>query len=307
MEAKTNYTLVGIVVLLLTTALLSVALWLSVGFNQKEYVKYVVYLHESAAGLSDKAPVKFNGVQVGVVQSIKLSKNDPRQVRLMLNIEKGTPVTTSTSATLISQGITGITYVGLSASSADLTPIQKLPDEPYPVIPAKPSLFNQIDNVLKQVSESVNKVSSQAELVFNTENATKFKQALSNMEQFTSVIAKNSKTINHSLNSADVFLGNMSKVSRDFPEMVQELKSGVAKFNELATDISDASQSVSATMRSGKNTVNKISNQTLPTTLTLLNRLNAIAANLEQVSNELRQNPAVIIRGTAAPKPGPGE
>ncbi len=43
---------------------------------------------------------------------LNLSQEDPRRVEMLLNIEEGTPITVSTAATLISQGITGNTYVG---------------------------------------------------------------------------------------------------------------------------------------------------------------------------------------------------
>lgn len=307
MEAKTNYTLVGLVVLILMASLLSVGLWLSVGFNQKSYIQYTVYLHESAAGLPKDAAVKFNGVQVGYVKKISLNRNDPRQVEIILNIEKGTPITNSTYATLISQGITGVTYVGLSASAADLTPIQKMPDEPYPVIPAKPSLFNQLDSLLKEVAEGVSRVSDEAQKIFNTENALYIKHSLANMEQISKVIADNSSNINQSLHNTDIFFSNMAKVSKDFPQILKELKVGVTRFNVLATDLSHAGKNVSKTMVSGKNALDKISIQALPSTVTLIHRLNNISANLEKISNEMRQNPSVIIRGTAPPKSGPGE
>lgn len=307
LESKTNYTIVGLVVLILTAGLLSVALWLSVGFNQKEYSFYTVYLHESAAGLSEDSPVKYNGVKVGFVKGIRLNKNDPRQVEILLSIEQGTPITTSTSATLISQGITGVTYVGLSAGSPTLTPLQKMPGEPFPVIPAKPSLFNQLDSILKDVSENVNKVSNQTQRIFNEENAAYIRQSLANIEQLTAVFSRDSSHIDHSLKSADLFLENMAKVSSDFPQMLKELKIGISKFNSLAENISIAGKDVSRTMVAGKNTIDKLSQQTIPPAVVLLRRLNTIAANLEKVSNEMRQNPSVVIRGTTPPKPGPGE
>ena len=297
----------GVVVLFLAAGLLSTGLWLSVGFNQKEYSLYTVYLHEAAAGLSQDAPVKYNGVQIGFVNAIKLNKNNPRQVEIILSIEKDTPITTSTSATLISQGITGVTYVGLSAGSPDLTPLQKMPGEPYPVIPAKPSLFNQLDSILKEVSENVNKVGNEAQRIFNDENALYIKNTLANLDKISTVIANDRDNINRSLKNVDVFLVNLAKVSKDFPEITKELKVGVAKFNSLATDMRKASNNVSKTMISGKNTIDKISQQTLPPAVLLLQRLNAISANLEKVSNEMRQNPAVVIRGTKPAKHGPGE
>ncbi|BCA96362.1 ABC transporter substrate-binding protein [Legionella antarctica] len=307
MESKTNYTIVGLIVLILAAGLLSAGLWLSVGFNQKKYSLYTVYFPESVAGLTQDAPVKYNGVQVGNVKRIKLNSNDPRQVEITLSIEEGTPITTSTSATLISQGITGVTYLGLSASTSNLTPIQKMPGEPYPVIPTKPSLFNQLDTILKEVSENVNKLSTEAQRIFNEENAKHIKESLANIERVTKVVANNNDKINKSLNSADIFLANMAKVSSDFPQLVKELKLGAVKFNSAATNIGKASKSVSKTMDSGKNTIEKISQQTLPPAIILLRRLNDIAANLEKVTNEMRQNPSVLIRGTKPPKSGPGE
>lgn len=292
MEAKTNYTLVGVLVLILTVGLLSTGLWLSVGFNQKKYIPYTVYLNEAAGGLAEDAAVKYNGVQVGFVKEIKLNKSDPRQVEIILNIEEGTPITTSTSATLISQGITGVAYVGLSAGSADLTPLQTMPGEPYPVIPARPSLFNQLDSILKEVSENVNKIGNEAQRIFNDENALSIKNTLANMDKISSVIAKNNENINHSIKNADEFLLNLSKVSKDFPQIAKDLKLGVAKFNN--------------TMNTGQHAIETISQQALPPIIVLLRHLNNISANLEDVSAEFRQNPSVLIRGTA-PKRGPGE
>ncbi|HAT5936626.1 TPA: MCE family protein [Legionella pneumophila] len=307
MESKTNYTIVGLIVLILTAGLLSAGLWLSVGFNQKEYTSYTVYLKESVSGLSVESPVKFNGVQVGYVKEIKLNKNDPRQVELLLNIEKSTPITTSTSATLITQGITGVTYVGLSAGSSELTPLRKMRGEPYPVIPSKPSLLNQLDAVLKEVAENVGAVSEKAQLIFNEENADNVRKSLANIERITEIIADKGQTIDSSLNNLDVFVANMANASKQFPQLIKDLKTGISKFKSLADNMSAAGKDVSKTMIAGKNTIDQISQQAIPPAVILLRRLNAISANLEKVSNEMRQNPSVIIRGTKAPKLGPGE
>lgn len=304
LEAKTNYTIVGLVVIILTCALLASALWLSVGFDQKKYKIYAVYIHEAVSGLNEESVVKYNGVQVGSVYKIALSHVDPREVKILLKIEEGTPITTSTTATLISQGITGNTYVGLSASSSDLTPLQKRPEEPYPIIPTRPSLFNQIDTVLKEVSENINSVSVRLKDILNNENATNLKKSLANIQSFTQMMSAHNDSIRRSLKNSDILLDNLAKVSEDLPQVVRELKSSI---NKLTLEISRASGSISSTMKSGKTTLDKISQETLPPAITLLHRLNNIATNLEKVSAEMRQNPSVLIRGTTPPKPGPGE
>lgn len=293
MESKVNYTIVGLTVVILTAALISAALWLSVGFEQKTYNYYVVYMNETVSGLSEESPVKFNGVQVGYVKDIGLDEKDPQRVRLFLAIESKIPITTSTTATLISQGITGNSYVGLSASSSSLQPLTKHSDEDYPVIPTRPSLFNQLDKVLKDVSVNINEVSVEVKKIFDAENAAHFKETLANIKIFTDVLANNKKGINQSIINADIVLRNLAKMSHEFPQLTKELQLGVNK--------------ISGTMDAGKTALDKFSQQTIPPAINLLSRLNDIAANLEKVSNQLRQNPAIIIRGTTAPKPGPGE
>lgn len=300
MESKANYTIVGLTVVILTAALISAALWLSVGFDQKEYNYYIVYMNETVSGLSEESPVKFNGVQVGYVQRISLDNKDPQRVRILLAIDENTPITTTTSATLISQGITGTTYVGLAASSSSLQPLQKHSDEDYPVIPARPSLFNQLDKVLKEVSENVNAVSVQVKKIFDKENVAYIKKTLANLQKFTDIIANNKNNINQSIVNTDILLRNLAQTSKELPQLTKELQIGVDKFGQ-------AGEKVSATMDSGKIALDKFSQQTIPPAISLLNRLNDIAANLEKVSNQLRQNPSVVIRGTTAPKRGPGE
>ena len=286
MESKTNYTVVGLVVLILAATLFSAGLWLSVGFDRKKYDLYTVYVREPVTGLSDESLVKYNGVRVGLVSKIGINQFDPQQVKLELKIEEGTPITTSTQATLITQGITGTTYLGLSARSSSLFPLQKTPGEPYPVIPYKPSFFNQLEKNINDVSISIKRV-------FNKDNARLINKSLANIQQVTGVLAKNNSNLNQSL--------------KELPLLLNGLKTSVGRFNTMANDMSSASKQVSIAMQSGKDGMDKLSEQTLPPLITLLQRIDLIAANLEKVSAQMRQNPAVIIRGNTPPQPGPGE
>ena len=286
MESKTNYKIVGTTVLILTAGLIIAGLWLSVGFDRKKYNLYTVYMYESVAGLSEESLVKYNGVKVGVVGDISLSQFDPQQVRVVLKIAEGTPITTTTRATLINQGITGTTYLGLTANSSTFIPLQKTPGEPYPVIPAKPSFFNKLETNINDITQGFKRVLSK-------ENAENLNKMLANLERISDVIAKNDKNINQSL--------------AEFPKVVNELKTGVHKFSAMAEDISTAGKQVSKTMQAGKTGIDKLTQEAVPPTVLLLRRLDSIAANLEKLSAQIRQNPAVILRGSTPPQSGPGE
>ncbi len=286
MESKINYTFVGLAVLVLTAGLLAATLWLSIGFDRKAYDFYTIYVGEAVSGLSDDSIVKFNGVKVGVVDKIELNQFDPQQVKIQIKIEEGTPITNSTHATLINQGITGTTYLGLSASSPSLLPLQKTPGEPYPVIPYKPSFLSELETNIHEISVGIKRV-------FDKENARSIKDTLANLQKITEVMARNNE--------------NFHKSFQELPVLIDDLKRAVGKFGSMSEHMSQAGQQVTVTMKSGKNAIDKISQQTLPPITVLVNRLDLIASNLEKVSAQIRQNPSVVIRGTTPPRPGPGE
>ncbi len=286
MEAKTNYTLVGLTVLLLAAGLLSASLWLSVGFDSKTYQTYLTYLNESVSGLAEDSPIKYNGVRVGVIDSIQLNHANPEQVILVLKIEKEVPITESTEASLIFQGITGTTYLGLTATTSSLQPLKKTPNAPYPIIPSKPSFFAQLEN-------NVNTLTDDLKRFFSEENSDNVEKILKNFESLSTVFTQNNQNLNETL--------------EELPKLVKSLKVSAGKFDTMATDVSTAGKQFTDTMKVGKNSIHQISQQTLPPITLLMRRLNDIAANLEKVSAEMRQNPAVLVRGSAPPKLGPGE
>ncbi len=300
MEGKTHYKTVGLMVIFLSTALLVFSLWLSIGFNQKSYDTYIVYIHEAVTGLNEEAPVKFNGVPIGFVKKIQLNNDDPRQVRLFLNIESGTPITESTTATLISQGITGVSFVGLTATSSKLSPLKLLPGEKYPIIPSRPSLFNQFDKAIKDVSENINKVSVEIRRIFDKDNADHLKQILSNIASITKAVAANDKQITEMLADSHHLLKSLNQSASDLPHTLQTL-------NHFLINATHASQAFESTMNTGTIITKQFSQETLPLVNNTLKKMDRIANHLETASQMIQQNPSVIIRGNTTPQKGPGE
>ena len=109
MESKVNYTLVGLFVIILGMALLGATLWLTIGIQPRVYDEYKVYIRESVSGLNPRASVKYRGVEVGQVVSIRLDPDNPELEELLLQIELNTPVREETKAVLTVQGLTFLT------------------------------------------------------------------------------------------------------------------------------------------------------------------------------------------------------
>jgi len=155
MEEKVNFAVVGVFVLVFSTALIGGVLWLSSGRSYgKSYDIYQTYMKESVAGLNLNAPVRYRGVEVGRVKRITLAPGNVEQVQVTLAIESGTPVKVDTVAILSTQGLTGIAFVDLTAGSRDAPQLKAEADAPHPVIRSGPSLMVRLDASLIDISHT---------------------------------------------------------------------------------------------------------------------------------------------------------
>lgn len=279
MESSAHYRTVGLIVILLLAGLVTTGLWLSVGFSRAGYTYYAIYMTEPVSGLTKDSLVKYNGVKVGVIKSIELNKFKPQIVRLVIAVENTTPITPYTYATIISQGITGGTYLGLASDNKNLKSLRKVAGEPYLVISTKPSFYHELETTVKKLSEGFTDL-------FNPTNIQNLNQTIASLRKLSDTLGSNNQNIDKSL---------------------KELPNVINKFSKMTETMASASKKVEETMQSGKESFDKINRQAIPPTVLFLRRLDAIGSNIEQLTEQLKQNPSIMLRGTTPPPKGPGE
>lgn len=300
METKANYTLTGLFVFIFFVGIVWFSLWLSVGFDNKVYKPYLVYMNESVSGLSPESPVKFNGVSVGVVKSIALNLKNPEQVMLLLNIEQGTPITTSTRAQLRSQGITGLSFVGLSTTKDSGKPLKVRSGEKYPVILSRPSLMFQLDKTLRDASKDFHSMTVSLKDVLSTKNVDNFADLLQSLKDVGAMLDDNKDFLAKSIQDIKVFMDNAVVFSKGFPKLLNEASDGLQAFT-------NASNQTSQFMTTGEISLSEFNQKVLPASADLMDELEALAVNINGLTKELKQNPSMLLRGRTAPKLGPGE
>jgi phospholipid/cholesterol/gamma-HCH transport system substrate-binding protein len=296
MGSKVNYTAVGLFVIGLIAAVIYLVLWLSAGLPTHDYKTYVTYMQESVSGLSEQAPVRFNGVNIGYVDEIDLSRTDPNQVRLLLKIEEDIPIRIDTTSTLKVQGLTGIAYIDLRGGKANAPLLQKLPGETYPIIRTRPSLFQNIENTIGEIAENFDVITDGVRDLLSTQNQIKIQNILSNLEQVTNVFADNKSRIDQVIKDMQTIAQNTSQASKDFPELSRKL-------TLMASELEAAGIEMGQFMQKGRITIDTITPQLH---LTLRN-ISKLSQNLNQLSKDLEQHPSVLFRGKNPPQPGPGE
>ncbi|OGT38833.1 MAG: hypothetical protein A3F12_04815 [Gammaproteobacteria bacterium RIFCSPHIGHO2_12_FULL_38_14] len=273
METDVNYTIVGIFVITLLTAIVLAIIWLSSGFSFEGYSTYAVYMKESVTGLSIDSPVEYNGVNIGSVSDIQLDKKNPQSVLLLLSIKESTPITVDTVATLNTKGITGIAYVALKDTGSDLRKLEAQAGEKYPVIKTAPSLFMRLDTALGELSSNFSKISTAINSLLDEQNQKSIREILINLNQVTHTLSVNSQ-----------------------------------KLNDILVNTAQASQEFIPLLQAGTDSMKTLQMQTLPSANQLLLNLNEISRSLAAVTADIKQNPAVLIRGVNdQQRLGPGE
>jgi phospholipid/cholesterol/gamma-HCH transport system substrate-binding protein len=302
MIAKVNYTAVGLFVVILSVALFTVVVWLTGAGEEAAYETYVAYVKESVSGLNPRSPVKYRGVGVGQVKSISLDKENPERVKLLMDIEVGTPVKEDTVTVITSQGITGLAYVELKGGSKNSPPLAAKPDRRYPEIKTKPSLISQLDmalpNLLTQVSQLTEHLSSVADRLnhlLDNDKQVSLSHTLKNVEDVTSALRANAASVTE-------ILKNASAASSNLPDLARQTNQSLASVGEAAESIQRTSAHLDQLIGETGKGVSQ-----LPQLNPLLTDLKNLTENLRGLAQELDRHPNSLVFGRPARAPGPGE
>jgi phospholipid/cholesterol/gamma-HCH transport system substrate-binding protein len=297
MEEKVNFAAIGAFVLVLGAALIGFTLWLSSGKSYTTaYDTYLTYMNDSVAGLNLNSPVRYRGVEVGRVRKIALAPGNVEQVQLTLAIERGTPVKTDTVAVLQTQGLTGLAYVELSGGSRNAPPLQKQPGADYPVIKAGPSLMTRLDTAVSSVLANLNKTSENINELLDADNRRAVRQALADLGKLSHTLAARSSLIDSGLVDAAHTMKNTSQLTGELAQLAPRMRSSAEAFDRMAGQLGQAGANAS-----------QFTGETLPQVQQLVMQLRDLTASLQRVSDQLEQNPSVLLYGKQTAKRGPGE
>lgn len=314
MEQRVNYALVGLFVVLLGAALIAAVVWLGAGTQHEQYETYLAYMKESVSGLNPKAPVKYRGVAVGQVRSIALDKNNPERVKLVLDIEKGTPIKEDTKAVLATQGITGVAYVELTGGNRESPPLKAKPGEKYPVIPTGPSLLLRLDQAvssllsqLSSVATHLNDVAERVSTLLDQNKQQAIANTLDNVERMTGALANRVNEMGATVGHVNTILKNTAQVSAELPGLMNKVGDSVTAAQQTIDTVNKTSASLDKLVNSAQQELSGFSRDTLSQINPVLVQMQQLSEALRRLGQELERNPNMLLFGRPEGRPGPGE
>ncbi len=309
MDPRVNYTLVGLFVLLLGTGLISAVLWLSTRTEDRRYEPYVAYVRESVAGLQPRAAVKYRGVDVGMVRSIDLDRDNPERVRLLLDIEEGTPVKEDTVAVLSVYGITGLAFVDLTGGSAGSPPLKARSGASYPRIRTGPSLLASASSGLMQAVEAIAElkaVTGRVKALLSEENQATLAATLQHLERITGTLAANDEEVARGLARLGTLLDNGARASAELPALLGGAATGLEAIGAATRNLERTAGHLDRLIDETRTGLAHFSRETLGQANPLLAEVRQLIDGMRRLTRELERNPNSIVFGRAR-APGPGE
>jgi phospholipid/cholesterol/gamma-HCH transport system substrate-binding protein len=228
MEDRAKFVLIGLFTFAVIAGAFGFVYWLHASAGSEESASYRVIFDGSVTGLRVGAPVLFNGIRVGDVTSLQLTK-DPAEVAALLSVEKKTPIRSDTRVTLEFSGLTGIASVSLKGVLASSPPL-KVKDGEMPTLKAE-------SNAGQDLSSAVRETLGRADAVIAA-NQESLHKAIKNIEVFTDALARNSDKIDSIVAHTDSMMSNANDLiatSKDTMESAHKLADNLDKRTESIT------------------------------------------------------------------------
>jgi len=280
METKANYVAVGAFVLACVIGLVVTILWLAGAQYSQEYSYYQTFFKGPVTGLGKGTITRYNGIEVGRVTDLVFDPNDPQSVIVTMQVQPNLSIHEDSVASIESQGLTGASYVEISGGTKTSPLLVAKPGQKYPVIRAKQSSLQQLEQSAPEVVAKLNVAASRLNDLLSDNNRRTVTHILESLDQTTSTIAKRSGDIDATLKNANVAIANLRDASQDLKPTLADADVTLKKYGKVADD-ADAF----------------INGDGLAQLSDLIGDMRRLVSNLTKFSDQLNRDPSKLLFG----------
>jgi phospholipid/cholesterol/gamma-HCH transport system substrate-binding protein len=280
LETNANYVAVGAFVLACVVGLVIAILWLTGTEYAQEYSYYQTFFKGPVTGLGKGTVTRYNGIDVGRVTDLQFDPSDPQSVIVTLQVQPNLNIREDSVASIESQGLTGGTYVEISGGTARSPILVTKPGQRYPVIRAKQSTLQQLEQSAPEVVAKLNIAVTRLNDLLNDKNRQALSDVLTNLADATSTVAKRSKDIEETIQNANQATVNLRQASADLKPTLEETNRTIRKFGKTADD-ADA----------------LINGEGVAQLTDLVGEMRRLVASLTRFSDQLDRDPSKLLFG----------
>ena len=297
METRANYVLIGAFALAGFLGIFAFFLWFANVQLDRQFAYYDVDF-ESVSGLSDASDVRFAGLTVGQVVEVRLAPDNTGRVRVRVEVDGSTPVRTDSIATIEAQGVTGVSFVGISAGTPDMPLLMEASEADIPMIEAGRSVLQSLSEDAPAIlAETLEAVRDLRELI-NEDNQVRVQTILENVEQSSEAFsdalddfAAVSGTVSDFALEIERFNTTLADLSSDASAVLGAAEEAITTFNAASGEARDFIAEGTETFADARSTIaatrNYIDGSLSDTTQQLSSTLAEIETRATRLSDEV--------------------
>ncbi len=269
METRANFFLLGAVAIGGAAFIMLFAAWLVGSDWRSGYHVYDIVFQGPVRGLSEGGEVRFNGIKVGEVQTLRVDEEDASKVVARVRVSATTPLRTDSRAQLEAIGLTGVTLIQLSAGTEAGEPLRPR---------------------MGQAPPRINAVVGTIEGLLTDENAQRVTETLANLREISAALAEDDSVVRE----AAVAARDLAEAARAIASLSRTAEAELSGLSRGANSTFSEAESAFAQIDSAADVA---ANESLPQFSRAASELNRTSVAVNDALTRLERSPAAYLSG----------
>ena len=299
MEREANYAAVGAFVLLVIALATALVFWYSDARDSRDFDRYEVYFEGSVSGLTVGSTVRYLGVDIGRVVTMRIDPRNAARVQVLVDIDQEAPISEKTVAELSLLGVTGLLYIDLLGDAGTKRLSAVVPGERYPVIRSVRSGFDVILSGVPEVMGRASEVAQRASRLLSDDNIEALSGVIANLDAASRTLPDTMQEVDALAKDLRLIAGDLREVAAGLRATTREsaplIRQVVERVDEVAGNMASATARLDKLMTESAPGLTEFTRHGLPEIEQLTRESRAAAAEIESLARSLRENPSQLL------------
>jgi phospholipid/cholesterol/gamma-HCH transport system substrate-binding protein len=250
--------------------------------------------------------VRYNGVQIGRVDEIRIAPSNVEQVRVTIEVDGTVEIKEDAVASLELQGVTGYAFVQITGGSQQAQALARKDGQRYPVIASRPSRIEKVIAGAPELLDRTIVIADRLADVLNEKNRAALGESIENLRLAMKALGWHSQDIESTLVDMSAAMRELRQTTASANELMKGLndtfgpKSGLgdrldstlANLDQLTKRLGDTAGKIDAVVQENRPALKEFSQRGLGELSQLMADSRALVASLTRLTAEIERDPA---------------
>jgi phospholipid/cholesterol/gamma-HCH transport system substrate-binding protein len=258
-----------------------------------------VYFEGSVSGLERGAQVRYLGVDIGRVYSMRIDPRDSSRVQVLVDLDSSAPVSAKTVAELSLQGVTGLLYMDLIQDTGTRRLTKAVESEKYPVIRSARSSFDVLLASLPDLVGVASDVAVRASRMLSDKNIASVSNALANIDKASSTLPQTLREVQSLVAELRDAAGDIRGVAQQANSVIEkagpEVTTAMTRVRAVADNLANASERLDKLVEENRQDIRSFTREGLPELERFLREGRSAAREFRELSRSLKEDPSQLL------------